>query len=138
MSANLSQISTTAHAQRQLKRKQVQELLALADYLPDKDRVLIEHVLGKGMPVARVAKLYQRPPRQLQRQATNVIKRMSDQLFKFVALHMNTLPAETRTTARYVVLQGKSLRETARSTNTSLHYVRRHMDIVHATARLLA
>lgn len=132
----VNNLSTRAHAFRQLNRRQVDELLALADYLPQPDRVLLEHVLGRGMPVARIAKLYQRPPRHLQRRATTIIKRLSNKLFKFVAIRTDTLPAEARLTAKYVVLHGKSLRATSRATGQSLHRIRQHMNTVHATARL--
>ena len=138
MPPRLSQIAENAHRPRQLKRNQIEELLALADYLPAKDRILIEHVLGQGMPIARVAQLYQRPSRQLQRRTASIIKRLSNKLFKFVALHLNVLPPETRTTAKYVVLHGLSLRETARTTGKSLHQVRQHMSTVQAAARILA
>lgn len=129
-------ISTRAHAVRQLKRRQIEELLALAEYLPGPDRVLIEHILGKGMPVARIARLYQRPPRLLRRRAETIIKRMSNKLFRFVALRADTLPPETRLTAKYVVLHGMSLRQAAEESGRTLHHVRKHMNTVHATARL--
>lgn len=136
MSTLSPNISTRAHAVRQLNRRQVDELIALADYLPAADRVLVEHILGKGMPIARIARLYQRPPRQLRRRAASIIKRMSNKLFRFVALRMDTLPAETRLTAKYVVLHGMSLRQAAEASGCTLHRVRQHMHTVHATARL--
>lgn len=138
MSTLSPNISTRAHAVRQLKRRQIDELIALAEYLPPTDRVLIEHILGKGMPVARIARLYQRPPRLLRRQAKSIIKRMSDKLFRFVALRSDTLPPEARLTAKYVVLHGMSLRQTAKETGKTLHHIRQHMNTVHATARLFS
>ena len=136
MSTLTNNLSTRAHDPRQLKRRQVDELVALAEYLPPHDRVLIEHILGKGMPVARIAKLYQRPPRLLRRRAETIIKRMSNKLFRFVAIQNDTLPVETRLTAKYVVLHGMSLRQAAQESGRTLHHVRQHMNTVHATARL--
>ncbi|MEZ6194057.1 MAG: hypothetical protein R3C45_22650 [Phycisphaerales bacterium] len=136
MSTLTPNLSTHAHDTRQLNRRQVEQLIALADYLPPTDRVLIEHILGKGMPVARIAKLYQRPPRLLRRQAQAIIKRMSNKLFRFVAVQQETLPAEVRLTAKYVVLHGMSLRQAAQESGRTLHHVRQHMNTVHATARL--
>jgi len=121
-----------------MKRGQVEELLALTAYLPPSDRILMEHVLDTGQSISRIAQLYQRPPRQLQRQANAITKRLSNKLFRFVALHMNLLPAETRPTAKYVVLHGLSMRQTARTIGTTLHHVRQHMNTVQAAARLLA
>ena len=63
MQHQISQISSFAHDHRQQRRRQVEDLLTLAEYLPPKDRVLIEHVLGQGLSVTRIAKLYQRPPK---------------------------------------------------------------------------
>lgn len=138
MQLQMSQIASNAHQPRHLKRDQIEELLALVEFLPPSERILIEQVLDEGMSLARIAKRYQRSTRQLQRQATTIIKRLSNHMFRFVALHMSTLPVETRTTAKYVVLYGLSLREASESTGTSLHRIRGHMNTVHATARLLA
>lgn len=138
MHLRMSHIAANAHHPRQLKRAQIEEILALAEYLPPRERVLIEHVLDKGVPLARIAKLYQRSSRQLQRQAESIIKRLSKRMFRFVALHMSMLPAETRSTARHVVLYGLSLRQTSITMETSIHHVRMHMNVVHAAARLLA
>ena len=138
MPSKLGQIANDAHDYRQIKRNQIEELLALAEYLPPKDRVLIEHVLGKGTSVSRIAKLYQRPARQLHRQANVIIKRMSNKMFRFIAIHMSTLPIETRPIAKYVILHGLSMRQTAEITGTTLHHVRKHMNTIQATARLLS
>ena len=134
----MSQIPENVHHPRQLKRAQIEQLLALAEYLLPRERVLVEHVLDKGMPLARIAKLYQRSARKLQRQAMSIIKRLSTHMYRFVALQMATLPTETRTTARHVVLYGLSMRQTSITTGISLHQVRKHMNTVHCTARLLS
>lgn len=131
-------LCTRAHDPRQLKRRHIEELTALAEYLPAPDRVLVEHILGKGVPVARIAKLYHRPPRLLKRRADAIIKRMSSKLFRFVALQIDTLPPQTRLTAKYVVLHGMSLRRAADESGRTLHHVRQHMNTVHATARLFS
>lgn len=137
MSHKIQQIASDAHDYRHDQRCRAEQYLALAEYLPPRDRVLIEHILGKGMPVAKIAALYQRPARQLHRQANVILKRMSNKMFRFVAIHMNTLPLETRPTAKYAILHGRSLRQTAELTGTTLHHVRRHMNTIQATARLL-
>ncbi len=138
MSTLTNNLCTRAHDTRQRKRRQVQELIALAEYLPAPDRVLIEHILGNGVPVAKIAKLYQRPPRLLRRRAETIIKRMSNKLFRFVALRHDTLPPEARLTAKYVVLHGMSLRQAAQASGRTLHHIRQHMNSVHATARLFS
>ncbi len=113
MHHRLSNLSTLAHQHRQAKRRQIDELLALAEYLPKADKALIEQVLRGDLPIAQIARLYRMPPRHLQRKAASILKRLSNSLFKFVAIQMNTLPVEVRPTARYVVLNGMSMRKTA-------------------------
>jgi hypothetical protein len=136
MQHRLSNLSTLAHQHRQIKRQQIDDLLALSAYLPRTDRVLIEQVLGGNLPIAQIAKLYQRPSRHLQRQASSIIKRLSNKMFKFVAIQMCTLPLEVRPTAKYVVLHGMSMRKTAQTSGLTLHRVRQNMNTVQATARL--
>lgn len=138
MTSRLQNLPAGIHQHRHLKRRQVDEILALAPYLSQADRTLIEQVIGQGVPVTRVARLFQRPSRQLGRRLESTLKRMSTKLFKYVALQMDTLPCETRNTARSVVLHGQSLRETARTSDMSLYQVRNHMNTIRATARLLA
>jgi DNA-directed RNA polymerase specialized sigma24 family protein len=138
MRQQMSQIPEHAHDHRQLKRGHIEYLLALTEFLPPKDRVLAEHVLSQGNRLTTIATLYQRPPRQLQRRAATIIKRISTNMFQFVALQMNTLPAETRATAKYIVLHGLSQRQTSQTIGITIHRVRLHMNTVHATARLLA
>ncbi len=136
MQHGLYNLSTRAHQHRQIKRRQIDDLLALAEYLPQAERVLIEQILRDDLPIAQIAKLYRLPPRHLQRQALSIIKRLSNKLFRFVAIQMNTLPLEVRPTAKYVILHGMSMRKTARVSGLSLHRVRQNMNTVQATARL--
>ncbi len=138
MQHRLNNLSTLAHDHRQIKRQQIDDLLALAEYLPKTDRVLIQQILHGDMPVAQIARLYQRHPRHLQRQAMSIIKRLSNNLFKFVAIQMNTLPIEVRPTARYVVLHGMSMRKASQVSGLTLHRVRQYMNTVQATARLFS
>jgi len=134
----MSNLSTLAHQHRQIKRRQIDELLALAEYLPKADQALIEQVLRGNLRIAQIARLYRMPPRHLQRKAESIIKRLSNKLFKFVAIQMNTLPVEVRPTARCVVLNGMSMRKTAQVSGITLHRVRQNMNTVQATARLFA
>ncbi len=136
MQNHLNHLSDQAHALRHHKRAQMDELRALVEYLPKSDKLLIEQVLEAKIPLAQLARLYDQPPRHLQRRAKSIIKRLSDKYFKFVALQMKTLPPETRTTARHVILHGRSMRKTAEISGLSLHRVRSDMNTVRATARL--
>lgn len=137
MQQQMSQIPANAHHPRHLKRAQIQQLLALAEFLPPADRVLIDHVLGKGMPLPRLAKLYQRSNRQLRRQVEKIIKRLSNHMFRFFALQMNSLPAETRPTAKCIVLHGLTVREASETIGISEYLVRKHINTIRVAARLL-
>jgi len=134
----MGNLSILAHQHRQIKRRQIDDLLALAEYLPKADRVLIQQVLRGDLPIAQITRLYRMPPRHLQRKAASIIKRLSSKMFKFVAIQMDTLPVEVRPTARYVVLNGMSMRKTAEVSGMTLHRVRQNMNTVQATARLFA
>ncbi len=134
----LEKISTLAIQRRQLNRQRIDELLLLAEYLPDADRMLIEQVLLNGQPIAKIARMSRRPARCLQRRAGAILKRLSQQLFKFVAVRADALPSDVRLTARLVVLHGLSLRDTAEISGQSLHRTRQHMNTVHVTARLFS
>lgn len=132
----MNNLSDQAHTLRQDRRRQADEIRALAEYLPTDDRLLIEQVLDGNLPIAQLARLYRQPPRNMQRRAQSIIKRLSDKHFRFVALHMNTLPPEVRVTAKHVILNGQSMRKTADISGQTLHTVREHMSTVRATARL--
>jgi len=136
MQHRLCNLSTLAHQHRQIKRRQIDDLLALAEFLPEPEKVLIEQVLGEDLPIAQIASLYRLPPRHLQRKVMSIIKRLSNKQFKFVAIQMSTLPLEVRATAKYVVLHGMSMRKTAQVSGQTLHRVRQNMNTVQATARL--
>jgi len=136
MSTLVNQISTHAHQARHAKRRRIHEILALSHYLPKYEQTLIQQVYEEGLPVARLAHLYQQPPRMMKRRIDLIVKRMSNKLFRFVAMHEDTLPIEVRPTARHVVLQGMSLRRAAKKSGRSLHVIRQHMNTVRATARL--
>ena len=131
-------LPSQAHTLRHSKRRQVEDLLALAEYLPSTDRNLIQQVLGSDLPISQIAKLYQRPARHLHRQSKSIIKRLSDKHFKFVAIQIKTLPPEVRTTARHVILHGLSLRKAAEVSGKSLHHIRQDMNTVRAAARIFS
>ncbi len=136
MQHQLSNLSTLAHHRRHIQRQQVDDLLALAEYLPKPDKIFIHQVLSGDLKIAQLARLYQRPPRHLQRKASSIIKRLSNKTFKFVAIQMESLPLNVRTTAKYVVLDGLSMRKASQVSGISLYRVRQDMNTVQVTARV--
>jgi DNA-directed RNA polymerase specialized sigma24 family protein len=122
---------------RELRTGATERVLQLAQHLGESDRALIEQVYEHGQSLSKVAKATGVPASQLQRRLSRVLKRMRQPLFRFVAVRGDLLPREVSGTARRVVLQGMSLRETARRSGLTLHRVRKHMETVRAYYRLV-
>ena len=119
------------------RREAAERLLTLAEHLPTEDRLLIEQVYRHGLSVAQVAQLTSQPRRRLQRRIAQILRRMRDPLFRFVAGRGELLPRDVRPTARMVVLEGRSLRDVARRRDSSLHYIRQHMRTVRTLAQVM-
>ncbi|MFA9479654.1 helix-turn-helix domain-containing protein [Phycisphaerales bacterium AB-hyl4] len=117
------------------RRDAAERLLQRAQYLAPHDRLLLEQIYRHGLSVADVARLLNDRPRTLQRRVKRLLTRLNDPLFRFVAGRLEMLPRDMQTTARLVVLEGKALRDTARSTGLTLHRVRQHLDAVRTLAR---
>ncbi|MFP4144835.1 MAG: hypothetical protein ACOCTI_03625 [Phycisphaeraceae bacterium] len=109
----------------------------MAEHFSERDRLLLEQVYRHGLSVAEVARLTGRPRRTLSRHVRQLLERVRDPLFRFVAGREELLPREVRSTARLVVLQGRSLREAGRATGLSLYRVRQHMQTVRELARII-
>jgi DNA-directed RNA polymerase specialized sigma24 family protein len=132
----IDRIATTAHQYRQAQRLQINQMLILAEHLPETDRILMEQFLGQGHPVAHLARLFGVPVRQMHRRVNSITKRLSKKLFKDVSTQFDLLPREARPIARLVVFHGLSMRKAAKTSGMTLHQIRKHMNTVHATARL--
>ncbi len=114
-------------AAREQRRKRLEQLVNLAEHLEEQDRLLVEHIYKRGLPIGRLAKAAGRRPRALQRRVALLIKRMSSTEFQFLARRSRTLDDQTRRTACRIILQGQSYRHTADAMGLSLHEVRRCM-----------
>ncbi len=119
------------------RRDAAERLLALAEHLPTDERLLIEQVYRHGLSIAQLAQLAGERPRRLQRRVAQILRRMRDPLFRFVAGRGELLPRDVRPTARLVVLEGRSLRDAARRRASSLHYVRQHMRTIRTLAQVM-
>ncbi len=117
-------------------RERVERRLALAEHLPKADRLLLQQVLEKGLPVAQLARLMGRRPQQLRRRIRKLIRHMEQPIYRFMILHADLLSPDTRRTAELVVFGVRSLRQAADELNLSLHQVREHMITVRAIGRL--
>ena len=134
MTRQLSNIDHAARRGRHVGRHHAETILSLAQHLTQEDRLLIEQVYRHGVPAAHLAKLAGTPSRVMHRRIASLVRRMRDPLFRYVAGHLELLPQDTRATARRVVLQGQSLRQSAKQTGLSLHHTRKHLQTVRVMA----
>jgi DNA-directed RNA polymerase specialized sigma24 family protein len=121
---------------RQLRARAHGRILARAQALAPADRALVEQVYAQGQSLRQIAQASGVPSDRLQRRLLRLLKRMRTPLFTFVASRGELLPREVQATAERVVLQGQSLRETARQTRQSLYRVRQHMQIIRTYQRV--
>jgi len=115
------------HQARTLRREHIELLLRCAEHFAEPDRLLIEHLFHHGHSLRQVSRLLNIPVSTLHTRLRQLITRARSPLFIYVVCHLSDLPPALRQTARLIVLQGHSLRETAHRTNRSLHTIRRHL-----------
>ena len=119
------------------RRSAAETVVQWAAYLPREERLLLEAVYGHGRAVAEVADLVGRHPRSLRRRTRTLVKRVRSPLFQFVATRREALPRDLQAMARLRVLEGRTLRDTARLTGSSLHRVRKGLREVEMRAEML-
>lgn len=115
-----------ARERRWADRGWVEQVLSRAEHLPPEDRALVEHVYRFGRPIAEMARLQRIGPRSMQRRLHRLEERLFSTRFTYIAAHETLLPRHLRAVARRSVLQGRSMRDTARLTGLSLHRVRQY------------
>jgi len=113
-------------------RDHAEIIAARAEHILPEDRDLIRAVFADGMPVSTLARLTGVDPRGLRRRVRALARRVLSDRFVFVLRSRSGWPATRRRVATACVLQGRSLRATARHLRLTLHAVRRHMDAVNA------
>ena len=93
-------------------------------HLRRRERFLIEHVYRHGRSLTDLARVSGVPRRTLQSRQQRALRRLNSRCFRYVAVHLDTLPRPLQGVARCAVLEGRSLRDTARKTGRTLHEVR--------------
>lgn len=123
---------------RRTRREHAEMLAERAAFLPAHDRELVEAVYHEGLSVAgyvrrqRDRDIVRWTERAARRRLRRLVERLASPRFVFVLGARSSWPLTRRRVAVAVVIQGRSLRETARSLGLSLHAVRRHIDAVEA------
>ncbi len=119
---------------RAAHRDRVEQLLDDAGHFTRTDRVLIEQVYRHHVTYKEVAVLLGMSVRAVQVRLNALLNRTRQPLFRFVVDRHELLPRELRAVSRRAVLEGRSLRETARLTGLSLHHVRQRRQALRVLA----
>lgn len=99
--------------------------------LPD-DRALVQAMYQQGLSAAQIAQLRDAPVQLVRRRIKSVVRRVLSPRYLFVLRHRDAWSPSRRRVATACVLQGRTLRQTARHLQVSLYTVRRQMDAVSA------
>lgn len=101
-----------------------EQIVRLAQALPDEDRILLEKRFGDGLSVTDIARRSRRSAAVIRRRIERLTRRLNSPEFRFTVLHQDRLPRPMRRTATLLFVHGRSLRETAKLTRKTLHRVR--------------
>lgn len=105
-----------------------------AEPLEREERELLRAVYRDGLSATRVAEIRNDHPRRVAKRVRRCVQRMLTPEFEFVFQRYRDWPPTRRRIAQVCILQGKSLRATARQLRVSLHVVIRHVHAIRAAA----
>lgn len=115
-----------------------EQIVRLAQALPADDRLLLERRFADGLTVTDIARRSRRSVNTIRLRIDRLTQRLDSPEFRFTLLHQNKLPKPMRRTATLLFIHGRSLRETAKLTNTTLHRVRCDRATLQTLARVQA
>lgn len=117
-------------------------IVELAQHLPPQERGLLEAVYAKGHSVQEVARMLglvtPGQARILRRRIRNLVTRISETRFAFVAHSRHAWPPTRRRVGELCVLHGMSMRHAARELGISLYAVRQHNTLIDALHKAAA
>ena len=125
-------VTEAADLRRRRRRELAEVIVEHAQFALPADRALIESIYRDGLTAQHVAALNASSPRAVRRRIRQVVERLLSPRFAFVLLHREQWPTVRRRVAVACVLQGRTMRETARHLRISLHAVRKEMGIIQA------
>lgn len=123
-----------------LRRRRVRELSeSIVDAsrwcLPE-DRALLQAMFRDGLSAADLAAMRRESPRILRARVKRLVDRVLSPRFAFVVARRDAWPPSTRRVATAAILQGRTLRDTAKHLQLSIHAVRRQMERIDALYEL--
>lgn len=116
-------------------RLEPEQIVRLAQALPDDDRLLLERRFGDGLTLRDIARRHRRNAQTLGRRIERLVDRLQSPEFRFTVLHQDRMPRPLRRTATLLFVHGRSLRETAKVTRKTLHRVRCDRAMLQTLAR---
>lgn len=118
------------------RRRGVERLVELSEFLPEAERLLIQQVYVHGLKTAELARLTGEPAYRVRRKLARILKRMRQPAFRFLAANGELFPRTQRRILELAVFHGQSLRKIAGQTGLSLHQVRQQLAAFRALGRL--
>ncbi len=139
-----------------IPRPEAERLLALADFLPISDALVVRELLGAGRTVSHVARLLGVSRHRIRSRVNRLLNRTRDPAFRFVVSRRLRFPAgnsslsraaprlawpdewpePTRIAAQLCILDGNSCRDAARRANLSYHVLRRQISLLRELGRV--
>lgn len=113
-----------------------EQIVRLAQALPDEERLLLERRYSDGVSIADLARRQRRSVHTVRRRIERLKRRIASPEFRFTVLHQDQLPKPLRKTATLLFVHGRSLRETAERTHKTLHRVRCDRAMLQTLARV--
>lgn len=118
-------------------------LVARSAFLPEDDAALVRAVYRDGLEVKVAAALIRRPVSSVSHRLRRLVARMSSPRFAWCLRQLERQAsgraapheawnADRQRVATLCLLQGRTLRDTARRTALSVHHVRRHLAALEA------
>lgn len=131
-----AQATTDNLKRRTQTREQPEQIVRLAQALPADDRLLLERRYADGLSVADLARRSRRSANAISRRIEKLVERITSPEFRFTMMHQERLPKAMRRTATLLFVQGRSLRDTAKLTQKSLHRIRCDRAMLQTLARV--
>lgn len=113
-----------ASTQQILTRHRIEQVLMRAEYLDQPDRALLDQVLARNVRPRQIAAVTGCTARCVQRRVRRLVLHLTDPAVLHILRNHRKWEASTGRVALCVLVQRRTLRDTAGELNLSLHEVR--------------
>jgi len=119
---------------KNLPDERIDTIRRRADWLDEPERSLVLAMFRDGRPATEIAAIAGIEPRQARRRIRRAVERLFDPRFLYVLAHAARWSTTRQRVARALFQHGRSIRQTARALDLTIHEVRRHRDAICARA----